>query len=159
VLLPDYLDTTDILMRNGHNEVTASTTGRWDERLSQGLTHAVGADLTLRLPQDSIVLEDSSEVPLQLLISIDALDVWLDGRCVMAANWRIIDRDSPLSGITGSATFVTSPEGSAVNVGDALLVDAISRTVGKLADTIASSAQASTERAGLIGDSKPLSPD
>ena len=33
VSLPDYLNSTDILLRDGQNELTASPTGRWGERL------------------------------------------------------------------------------------------------------------------------------
>ena len=51
VSVPDYLDTRDILIRQGPNEISASTTGRWAERLSFGIAHALAAALAKRLPQ------------------------------------------------------------------------------------------------------------
>ena len=60
ILVPDYLDSIDILMRSGSEEVKVSATARWGERLSLGLTHAVGADLAARMPRYAIVQDDSS---------------------------------------------------------------------------------------------------
>ena len=37
VSISDYLDTRDIVIRSGQNQVTASPTGRWAERLSVGM--------------------------------------------------------------------------------------------------------------------------
>ena len=34
VSVPDYLDTTDIVSRDGRNELKVSSTGHWGERLS-----------------------------------------------------------------------------------------------------------------------------
>jgi len=50
VALPDYLDSTDILLRDGRNELKPSPTARWGERLSVGITHALEVALTRRLP-------------------------------------------------------------------------------------------------------------
>jgi len=137
VHVPDYLDTTDILLRDGRNEVKPSTTGRWGERLSEGLTHAVAADLVARMPPDSVVLDASSDPRRQLLIDVNALDLWPDGRCVLAASWSIVERGPPRSAATGSGNFDTSPAGREIGVGDARLIEAVARTVGKLADAIA----------------------
>jgi uncharacterized lipoprotein YmbA len=136
VLVPDYLDTTDILMRSGSEEVKVSATGRWGERLSQGLTHAVGADLAARMPQVAIVQDGSSGAQRQLRVTITALDLWPDGRCVLAASWSVVDQDSTIPLTTGSGTFDSVNAGGTAPVTDANLVDAVARTVGKLADRI-----------------------
>ncbi len=144
ILVPDYLDSTDILMRSGSDEVKASTTGRWGERLSLGLTHAVGADMALRMPQYSIVQDSySSNTRRQLRITITALDLWQNGRCVLSANWSIVDQDSSLPVTSGSGTFDSPNAGGTTTVTDASLVEAVGRTLGKLADSIVSDAQAS----------------
>jgi len=137
VIVPDYLDTTDILMRDGTNEVKVNGTGRWDERLSQGLTRALAADLAARLPSDAVVLDTSSPAQQQVLITVNSLDLWPDGRCVLAASWTILDRDAPRAVAGGSGTFDSPASGGTIRVGDAHLVDAISGNVGKLADKIA----------------------
>ena len=50
VSLPDYLDTTDIQLRDGQNELKSSATGRWGERLSVGIAAALREDLTKQVP-------------------------------------------------------------------------------------------------------------
>jgi uncharacterized lipoprotein YmbA len=136
VLVPDYLDTTDILLREGRNEVKPSSTGRWGERLSEGLTHALAAELAVRLPSGSVVLDASSKPQRQLLINVQALDLWPDGRCVLAASWSIVNRDPPRATATGSGSFDTAPAAGGFAAGDARLVEAVARTVRKLADAI-----------------------
>jgi len=136
ILVPDYLDSADILMRSGNDEVKASITGRWGERLSQGVTRALRADLAARMPHDSIVTDGSSNPRRQLRITVTALDLWQDGRCVLAANWSIVDQDSSIPVISGSGTFDSRNAAGTTIVTDASLVDAVARTLGKLADSI-----------------------
>jgi uncharacterized lipoprotein YmbA len=136
VLVPDYLDTTDILLRDGDNEVKLSASGRWSERLSQGLTRALATDLQMRLPAGTVVLDRSSPAQRQVLINVTSLDLWREGRCALAATWTIVDRDASRAVATGSGTFYSSAMGSTTDVGDARLVEAISRTLGELADAI-----------------------
>ncbi len=149
VLVPDYLDTTDILMRDGMHEVKVNGTGRWDERLSQGLTRALAADLAARLPSDAVVLDTSSPAQQQVLITVNSLDLWPDGQCVLAATWTVVTHDAPRAVAGGSGTFVSPAIGSTIDVGDARLVDAISGNVGKLADTIAMTIRQRTDRSAL----------
>ena len=136
ILVPDYLDTTDILTRSGNDEVKISSTGRWGERLSQGLTQAVDADLATRMPNMAIVQDGSRSAQRQLRITITALDLWPDGRCVLAASWSVVDQDSSVPVTTGNGTFDTSNAGGPATVSDANLVEAVERTVAKLADSI-----------------------
>ncbi len=49
--VPDYLDTTDIVTRGAGGLIVPSQSGRWGERFSIGLTRAVGAALTKKLPE------------------------------------------------------------------------------------------------------------
>ena len=77
VLVPDYLDTTDILSRVGEHELHASSSGRWGERLSLGIMHALWADLAIRLPQDRVTLARPAEKSArQILVNVD------DVRCL-----------------------------------------------------------------------------
>jgi uncharacterized lipoprotein YmbA len=159
VLVPDYLDNADILMRLGSDEVKASSSGRWGERLSLGLTHAIGVDLAARLPQYSIVQDGSSNPQRQLRITITALDLWQNGRCVLSANWSIVDQDSSIPVTSGSGMFDSPSAGGATNATDASLVEAVARALGKLADSIVPDAEGSPGRADLRGGSKMLTAD
>jgi uncharacterized lipoprotein YmbA len=94
----------------------------------------------------------SSSAQRQVLINVNGLDLWPDGRCVMAANWTIVDNAEPRTIVYGSGTFDSSPLGSMTQAGDAGLVDAVSRTVGKLADAIALNIRQGSERSALRAD-------
>jgi uncharacterized lipoprotein YmbA len=159
VLVPDYLDNADILMRLGRDEVKASGSGRWGERLSLGLTHAIRADLAARLPQYSIVQDGSGNPQRQLRITITALDLWQNGRCVLSANWSMVDQDSSIPVTSRSGTFDSPSAGGATSATDASLVEAVARTLGKLADSIVPDAEGSPGRADLRGGSKMLTAD
>jgi len=137
VRIPDYLDTTDILLRDGSHELKVSATGQWGERLSRGLTRALAADLGDRMPSYEMSFEASSSAQRSVLINVDALDLWPDGRCAIAASWTIVDHAAPHAVASGSGRFDSSPSGGWMGDADARLVDAMVRAVGKLADAIA----------------------
>jgi cholesterol transport system auxiliary component len=141
VLVPDYLDTTDILLRVGEHELHASSSGRWGERLSLGIMHALWADLAIRLPQDGITLARPAERSArQILVNVDAFDVWPNGHCVLAANWSIIlDTDRTVVLATGRGTFIVPPDRSG-KPSDGAVVSAMGDALRQLAESIALSA-------------------
>jgi hypothetical protein len=138
VALPDFLDSTDIVLRNGQNELVPSTTGRWGERLSLGITHALAADLSQRLPG---VLVTRSSVPGQssvsLLVNVEAFDVHPDGQCVLAARWSIPGVTGQSPTISQQGTFVTKAATGSARLSDAAIVAAMVAAVDQLADRIA----------------------
>ncbi len=137
VLIPDYLDTDDILLRVGAHEIHESSTGRFGERLSLGITHALRSDLALRLPQYTIALAQSADRPTrQILVNIDAFEVWPTGRCVLVADWTVLDADRKASLSGGRGTFETVAVG--LNPGDGAIVAAMADAVRQLGDRIAS---------------------
>jgi uncharacterized lipoprotein YmbA len=151
VLIPDYLDTTDIRLRIGQHELRSSATGRWGERLSSGIAHALRADLAARLPLDMVILAQPAEKSVrQLLITVDAFDVWADGHCVLSANWTILESDSRAVLTAGRAT-ITSPPVSGDNPVDGTVVAGMANAVGELADSIASAVKALPPQGGLHG--------
>jgi uncharacterized protein len=136
VLIPDYLDTTDILLRVGAHEIHESTTGRFGERLSLGVTQALRSDLAARLPLYTVTLAHRAEKPArQILVTVDAFDVWPTGRCVLVADWSILDADQRAVLSTDRGTFTTA---AAANPGDGAIVAAMADAVRQLADRIAS---------------------
>ncbi|HTV98330.1 MAG TPA: PqiC family protein [Steroidobacteraceae bacterium] len=141
VLVPDYLDTTDIVLRLGTHEIHESATGRFGERLSLGVTRALRSDLALRLPRYIIALSgyDGTRAR-QILVNVDAFDVWPTGRCVLVADWSILEADRRTVLSAGRGTFTTAAGG--VNPPDGAIVAAMADAVRQLADRIASSARA-----------------
>jgi uncharacterized lipoprotein YmbA len=134
VSVPDYLDTTDMMRRAGINEVAASKTGRWGERLSVGVTRALAADLTRQLPTTMIATTEGPVPVRRLSVAIDSFDAGKDGDCLLAAHWTLTTADGSTSVAEDHATF-TLPAGS---TDDAELAATMSRLIGTLADHVAS---------------------
>jgi uncharacterized lipoprotein YmbA len=141
VLIPDYLDTTDIRWRVGRHELQSSSTGRWVDRLSLAITHALLSDLAIRLPTHVLMLARPAEKSArQILVNVETFDVWPDGHCVLAANWTIFERDNRTVLASGRNTIVTATV-SGSNPGDKEIVTGMADAVGKLADSIAAAAK------------------
>ncbi len=142
VLVPDYLDTTDLLLRVGTHEIRESATGRFGERLSLGVTHALRSDLAARLPLDAIALAQPAEISArQILVTVDVFDVRPNGGCVLAANWTILEADRRAVLTADHGTFITASAGGGIS-DDAAIVSAMADAVRQLADRIASTVQA-----------------
>jgi uncharacterized protein len=141
VLVPDYLDTTDMLERVGQYQLKSSSTGRWGERLSLGITHALGSDLAIRLPMNRVTFDHPAEKSVrQILVSVDRFDVWRDGHCVLTANWSILETPSGAVLAEGRGNFVTTPVHSG-NPSDGAIVAGMADAVSQLADRIALAAK------------------
>ena len=138
VVVPDYLDTTDILTRAGGHELQSSQTGRWGERLSLGITHALRADLAVRLPSRIVAgTQPADKTVRQILVSVDRFDVWADGHCILTASWSLLERDERDAVLTGHGAF-TTPAAGGGTPGDATVIAAMANAVSQLADGIAS---------------------
>lgn len=136
VLVPDYLDSTDILIRVGAHELRESPSGHWSERLSLGLTRAMWADLAARLPAGAISLaQRPATATREILIAVDAFDVWSNGRCHLIANWTILDTDHKTALASGGGTFAAT--GVRDGAGDRAVVAGMATALGELANNIA----------------------
>ena len=136
ILVPDYLDTTNIVMRFGAHQLRESPSGHWSERLSLEVTRAVWADLGARLPPGTITLDQWPRTPMrEILIGLDAFDVWPDGRCLLVANWSILDADHKAVLAAGHGTFGTP--GARKGPGDRAVVAGMANTLQQLADAVA----------------------
>ena len=138
ILMPDYLDGTDILVRGAGNILQASTTGRWGERLSIGTTRALAEDLRERLP-DFVITTSAPTVPssCQLLLDFDSFEQYVDQPVLLIAEWHVLGPASSAL-LAGERTSITEEvKGS----GDPAVVAAMSRALEKLADRIATELQ------------------
>jgi uncharacterized lipoprotein YmbA len=156
MLLPDYLDTTDLVLRSGAHQLTVSSTGRWGERLSLGLTDALAAALAARLSEDWVTLDQGNDrTARQLRVQVTALDCWPDGHCVLAATWSVVRRNGGTLREEGRGTY-DIPAAGADAVGDAAVVAAVAQAVGRLADGLTTVLAAPSE--GRSELSEPGSP-
>jgi uncharacterized lipoprotein YmbA len=132
VSVPDYLDSTDIVLRNGANEVVVSSTGRWGERLSFAIADAVIPTLSRLMPQAVVTASSASPPAKRLFIQIERFDLAADGRCVIAARWRLASGDGRATAASAFATF----ERTAASSGDQAMAETMTALLDQLAAQI-----------------------
>lgn len=126
VQMPDYLDTQDILTRNG-TALARSPNGRWAERLSDGVTDVLAARIGVSRP-DLFVTE---QAPLgttanRLLVTITRLDISSSGTATLEAHWTVIPADEKQSEQTYRVSFSSTGNASS-DAGTVALVNAMSQ--------------------------------
>jgi len=93
IVLPDYLDTQDMIVRQGA-VIRRSPSGRWAERLSSGMAELVSSTLRQRYPQIDIATRPLPvPAPARLDITIQRFDVMEDGHVALDASWALIPLD------------------------------------------------------------------
>ena len=141
VLVPDYLDVSDILVRQAENIVAPSPTGRWGERLSVGITRTLAAGLVRRLPGFVVTITAPAERPArQVLAEVEAFEPRADGSVVLVARWRVLDgagRDT----LAGERVSLVQP---IADFGDAAVAAAMTRAVEGFAERVAAGVRRAT---------------
>ena len=141
VLVPDYLDVSDILVRQAENTVASSPTGRWGERLSVGMTRALAAGLVRGLPGFIVTTTAPAERPArQILAEVEAFEPRTDGSVVLVARWRVLD-GAGRETLAGERVSSTRPIAGA---GDAAVVAAMTRAVEGFAERVAAGVRRTT---------------
>lgn len=132
VAIPDYLDTQDLLVRDG-SRLKRSTQGRWASRLSLNVTHFLAGLLGQRRPDALITDQPQTDVPsYRIFIRISTLDVTTSGVATLEADWQIVPHDPTRPSRRDRARFsITGPVATDQEV--VLLNEAVLR---KLADAI-----------------------
>lgn len=142
VVLPDYLDTRDIVIRR-NREVVVSETGRWAERLSLGATRFLAACLAARLNGVAVTSTPPIDPPvLRVIVDVLSFDVIQDGPVVLAAHWTITDGTGQTSLATAHVTLRESVAGTR----DGAVVAAMSLAFEKLANRISAGIEPSLAR-------------
>ena len=92
VVLPDYLDSQDILVRDGAR-LDRSPRGRWASRLSVTITHYLTGLLAARRPDALVTDQPQVRTPDdRIFITIGTLDVTRSGTATLEADWTIAPR-------------------------------------------------------------------
>lgn len=85
--MPDYLDTQDILLRDG-NRLIRSSNGRWASRLSQSATDLIVTRLAQDWPQRMVTGHSPLQTPSSRLdVTIERLDLTRQGQATLVASW------------------------------------------------------------------------
>jgi len=133
VVLPNYLDTTDIVRRNGA-QVVASSTARWGDRLSEGLRRALAAHIATEIPSVLVATNPTAQGPqYRLLIDIQTFEAQSENEVKLVAHWTLLDERTRKPLITNKTVAIEKIQG----VGDTGLVDAMNRATVYLSKQIA----------------------
>jgi uncharacterized protein len=107
VVIPDYLDTQDILVRNG-NILQRSAHGRWASRLSIEVTRYLTGLLATRRPNALITDQLPVSTPNdRIFITISNLDVTSAGLATLEADWTI-EPQNPTQSIRRQRVRITA---------------------------------------------------
>ena len=107
VVIPDALDTQDIVVRNG-NQFDRSSTGRWATRLSMAITHYLTGQLAARRPDALVTDQTQIGTPNdRLYIAISTLDITSAGQVALEADWTIVPRNPSLPDRRQRGRFTT----------------------------------------------------
>jgi len=148
VLVPDYLDVSDIMVRQSANLVAPSPAGRWGERLSVGITRALALDLSRRLPGFVVATTspgDSSKF--QVLVDVEDFGPRADGTVVLLARWRLVDAAGRRT-LAGQQVSLTDRAGV---TDDAAIAAAMTREVDDLASGVAAGVRRETSSVRRAG--------
>jgi uncharacterized lipoprotein YmbA len=108
VTVPDYLDSQDILVRDG-NVLARSSLGRWATRLSLESTYFLTSELARRRPDALVTDQPPIEPPNdRIFVTISRLDVTSAGTATLDADWQIVPRDPKQPVRRGRAQFTSS---------------------------------------------------
>ena len=134
VLVPDYLDVSDLLVRQSENAMVPSQTGRWGERLSVGMTRALALELAGRLPGFVVSTNVSAERPVrQVVADVETFQPRSNRSVVLVVRWRVLD-GAGRNTLAGERVSLTEQVGGS---GDAAAAAAMTRAITDLAQRIA----------------------
>lgn len=93
IVLPDYLDTQDMVIRNGE-EIVRSPKSRWATRLSLGMTDLLTNEIATFHPTLLITdqpLADAANLRVQ--VNVSRFDIDQSGQAVLDAYWAVMPQD------------------------------------------------------------------
>jgi uncharacterized lipoprotein YmbA len=108
VSLPDYLDSRDLLVREG-DQLQRSSTGRWANRLAPATSDLLTAQLALRRPDTWVTDQPQARTPdYRLLVHISRLDITNTGTGTVEAVWELVPADACEAVIRHRSQFTMS---------------------------------------------------
>jgi hypothetical protein len=98
VLLPGYLDRSQIVIRTGADRVELSMFHRWAEPLADGIARTLTEEIGARVPTDRIVTFPwrsvvARVIQYQVVVAVLRFDGRLGGDVTLDTRWRILGRD------------------------------------------------------------------
>ena len=142
VIMPGYLDRTQIVTRSGPDRVKLATFHRWAEPLEIGIARILADELSARVPTDRVVMfpwhgSVARVIQYQVIVAVERFDGELDDNVTLAVRWRILGRNGDEVAFSRS-TIMETVAGSGYDA----MVAAMSRTVVALSREIAAEIRA-----------------
>ncbi|HXJ82731.1 MAG TPA: PqiC family protein [Candidatus Methylomirabilis sp.] len=142
VIMPGYLDRTQIVTRGGPDRVKLATFHRWAEPLENGIARIHADEIGARVPTDRIVTFPwrgvvARAIEYQVVLAVDRFDGTLDGDVTLDTRWRILGRNGDELAFSRS-TITETVTGSGYDP----MIAAMSRTLVVLGQEIATEIRA-----------------
>jgi len=133
VQLPEYLDRTAMVERRG-NQLVPSSTSRWGERLSVGMTRALASSLAVRLPGMLVTTNPPLEHPSRrLYVDVVTFESSAEQqRVILIARWKITNGSGEQILMSEQASLVEAiagADGGAVATAMSQAVEALAAQV------------------------------
>ena len=142
--IAEYLDRPQIVTRSGTVELGVAEFERWGEPLGNMVQRVLAEDLTRRFPAGSVVTTSrtlSGDEAVTVELAVARFDSDADGTIILAAQWRL-QRKAGGRAKTETARITRRPADET----KAAEVQAMSDTLGELADRIAGGLSAAPKR-------------
>jgi uncharacterized lipoprotein YmbA len=142
VIMPGYLDRTQIVTRSGHDRVKLATFHRWAEPLENGIARILADEIGARVPTDRVVMFPwpgivARAIQYQVVVAVDRFDGSLDGNVTLDARWRILGKNGDELAF-GRSTITETVVGPGYDP----MVAAMSRTLVALGQELATEIRA-----------------
>jgi uncharacterized lipoprotein YmbA len=137
VIIPGYLDRTQIVTRTTVDHVHLATFHRWAEPLENGIARILGEEVAARVPTERIVMFPwrgliGQSLKYQVVLAVVRFDGHLDGDVTLDTRWRILGKNGDELSY-GRTTLTESAAGSGYDP----MIAAMSRTLVILGQEIA----------------------
>jgi hypothetical protein len=135
VKLPGALDRPQLARQIGPNQLEYAESDRWAGPLDDMVRRVLAADLRPLLPAGTALVASDSSAPAGLTVAVEVsrFDADKAGRVMLDATWETLDKNARVTGAPRAANIVEPASGSDA----AAVAAAMSRALGRLADTIA----------------------
>lgn len=135
VTLPSYLSVQKLVRRSGANAIEYVPGAFWAETVDESFRRSLLHRTSARLGTAHAVAYpwySTTRVDWKVPVSVLRFEATTDGRAVLVARWSVEDAGSGRSVATAESSFEEAAGGDAAE-----MVDALSRCVDRLAETIA----------------------
>lgn len=104
VIVPEYLDRPEIIIRSGPNEVRAMENDRWADDLAPEISRTLAGDLAAFLPAYEVVTLPSRlglTIDYEVRVELTRFEITEDGNTAIVGRWSVVDAGDGASRSSG----------------------------------------------------------